>query len=54
MQPIVTTLEPAYFAGLEALQRACYPTLAEHELMRVEHFASQYAVFSARAVCRTG
>lgn len=45
MQPIVTTLEPAYFAGLEALQRACYPTLAEHELMRVEHFASQYAVF---------
>lgn len=42
----ITTLAPAYFAGLEALQRACYPTLAEHELMTVEHFASQYAVFA--------
>jgi GNAT superfamily N-acetyltransferase len=43
----VTNIQPAYFAGLEALQRACYPTLAEHELMKVEHFASQYAVFPA-------
>jgi GNAT superfamily N-acetyltransferase len=41
----ITTLEPAHFAGLEALQRACYPTLAEHELMKVEHFRSHYAVF---------
>lgn len=42
----ITTLRPAYFAPLEALQRACYPTLADHELMRVEHFASQYALFA--------
>lgn len=41
----ITTLQPSYFAALEQLQRACYPTLAEAELMRVEHFASQYAVF---------
>lgn len=42
----ITTLQPEYFAPLEALQCACYPTLAEHELMRVEHFASQYQVFA--------
>ena len=41
----LTTLHPEYFAPLEGLQRACYPTLADHELMRVEHFASQYALF---------
>lgn len=41
-----TTLTPACFAGLEQLQRDCYPTLGEQELMRVEHFASQYAVFA--------
>ena len=43
----VTNLQPAYFAALEQLQRDCYPTLAEDELMLVEHFASQYAVFPA-------
>ncbi len=42
----ITTLRPEYFARLEALQRACYPTLADHELMRVEHFASQYQIFA--------
>jgi GNAT superfamily N-acetyltransferase len=41
----VTTLQPAHFAGLEELQRLAYPTLGPQELMRVEHFASQYAVF---------
>jgi GNAT superfamily N-acetyltransferase len=44
---IVTTLAPEYFAQLEQLQRAAYPTLGAHELMRVEHFASQYQVFAA-------
>jgi GNAT superfamily N-acetyltransferase len=47
MQPLITNIQPVHFAGLEALQRTCYPTLAEHELMRVEHFASQYAIFPA-------
>jgi GNAT superfamily N-acetyltransferase len=42
----ITTLRPEHFAPLEALQRACYPTLADHELMRVEHFASQYRIFA--------
>jgi GNAT superfamily N-acetyltransferase len=41
----ITNIEPAHFGGLEALQRACYPTLAEHELMKVEHFRSQHAIF---------
>lgn len=41
----ITTLQPVYFAALEQLQRDCYPTLAEDELMLVEHFASQYEVF---------
>lgn len=42
----VTTLAPAHFAGLAQLQLDCYPTLGAQELMRVEHFASQYAVFA--------
>lgn len=42
----ITTLQPAYFAQLEELQRTCYPTLGDHELMRVEHFASQYRIFA--------
>jgi len=42
----LTTLQPTYFAALEALQRACYPTLAAHELMSADHFASQHAVFA--------
>lgn len=43
---VITTLQPAHFEGLEELQRIVYPTLGVHELMRVEHFASQYAIFS--------
>lgn len=42
----ITTLQPAHFAQLEELQRTCYPTLGDHELMRVEHFASQYRIFA--------
>jgi GNAT superfamily N-acetyltransferase len=41
----ITTIHPAYFAALEKLQRTCYPTLGDHELMRAEHFASQYRIF---------
>lgn len=42
---VITTIQPAYFEGLAELQRIAYPTLGAHELMRVEHFASQYRVF---------
>jgi len=42
----VVTLSPAHFAALEELQRVVYPTLGVQELMRVEHFASQYEVFA--------
>ena len=42
----ITTIQPDHFAALEELQRIAYPTLGEQELMRVEHFASQYAVFA--------
>lgn len=43
----LTTIQPAYFAQLAALQRISYPTLGAHELMGVEHFASQYRIFAA-------
>ncbi|MBX3010895.1 MAG: GNAT family N-acetyltransferase [Caldilineaceae bacterium] len=42
---ILTTIQPEHFAQLEQLQRTCYPTLAAHELMGVDHFASQYRIF---------
>ncbi len=41
----IVQLEPKYFDRLAALQRACYPTLGEQELMRVEHLESQHRVF---------
>lgn len=41
----VVNLEPAYFERLEELQRICFPTLGAQELMRVEHYASQYKHF---------
>lgn len=41
----ITTIRPGYFAQLEELQRTCYPTLGSHELMRAEHFASQFLIF---------
>jgi GNAT superfamily N-acetyltransferase len=41
----LTTIAPQYFAALEALQRACYPTLGAQELMRIEHYTSQHTVF---------
>jgi GNAT superfamily N-acetyltransferase len=42
----IITIQPAHFAALEELQRICYPTLGAHELMHVEHFASQYRIFA--------
>jgi ribosomal protein S18 acetylase RimI-like enzyme len=46
MRPItIRTMRPQDFAGLEQLQRDCYPTLDAKELMRVEHFQSQYKIF---------
>jgi GNAT superfamily N-acetyltransferase len=42
---LVTTIEPAHFAGLTTLQQICYPTLGRHELMHEDHFASQYRIF---------
>ena len=40
-----TTLRPEHFGALEELQRTVYPTLGDQELMRAEHFASQYQRF---------
>lgn len=42
----IENIRPEYFAGMEQLQRDCYPTLGEVELMRVPHFESQHAVFA--------
>ncbi|MFN8492078.1 MAG: GNAT family N-acetyltransferase [Caldilineaceae bacterium] len=42
----ITTLRPEFFASLAALQRICYPTVADHELMNVDHYASQYQLFA--------
>ncbi len=44
---VITTLKPEHFERLEELQRIVYPTLGVQELMRAEHFASQYAIFAA-------
>lgn len=41
----IVNLAPQYFAALEQLQRICYPTLADHELMNVDMFESQYRIF---------
>lgn len=43
---MITTLKPEHFTRLEELQRIVYPTLGAQELMRAEHFASQYAIFA--------
>lgn len=42
----IVTLEPRHAPALEQLQIDCFPTLAEHELMREEHFLSHYHLFS--------
>lgn len=38
----IVPLQPHHFIALEELQRTAYPTLAPHELMVAEHFASHY------------
>ena len=41
----IVNLAPEHFQPLEELQRICYPTLADHELMNVDMFESQYKIF---------
>jgi len=41
----VVNIAPEHFAGLAQLQRDCYPMLGAQELMREEHYESQYRVF---------
>jgi GNAT superfamily N-acetyltransferase len=41
----LTTIRPEHAAGLEQLQRDCFPTLGAHELMRAEHFLSHCRLF---------
>lgn len=41
----LVTLEPEHAPGLAQLQRDCFPTLGENELMREEHFLSHYRIF---------
>jgi GNAT superfamily N-acetyltransferase len=42
---VITNTRPEHLAQLEQHQRICFPTLAEHELMRAEHFASHLRLF---------
>lgn len=42
----IVGLEPAYFSALEQMQRDCYPTLGDDELMKAHHYAAQYARFA--------
>jgi len=42
---VITNTRPEHIAQLVQHQRTCFPTLAEHELMRTEHFESQLRVF---------
>ena len=51
----ITTIEPRYARPLEQLQRDCFPTLSEDELMREEHFLNHCRLFPAGnfvALCR--
>ncbi len=41
----IVNLAPGYFAALEQLQKDCFPTLADGELMKQPHFAAQFALF---------
>lgn len=38
MSVSIVTIRPEHAAGLEELQRTCFPTLGEQELMKTEHF----------------
>ena len=41
----LATLQPEHARALEQLQIDCFPTLAEHELLREEHFLSHCELF---------
>lgn len=41
----IATIEPRYAGPLEQLQRVCFPTLSENELMREEHFLNHCRLF---------
>lgn len=41
----IVNIEPEHFKALEQLQRICYETLADHELMNEDMFESQYKIF---------
>lgn len=41
----IETIEPRHAAALQQLQRDCFPTLAQSELMRKEHFLNHCRLF---------
>ncbi len=41
----IEKIQPRHAAALEQLQRDCFPTLADDELMRAEHFLSHCRLF---------
>jgi len=41
----ITTIRPEFAAALTQLQRECFPTLAEHELMVEKHFLKHCEIF---------
>jgi len=41
----IETIEPRFARPLEQLQRDCFPTLGENELMREEHFLNHCSLF---------
>lgn len=45
MNLTITNLHPDHFDALARLQYACFPTVAEEEYYRQEHFASHYQIF---------
>ncbi len=51
----IETIEPRYAGPLEQLQRDCFPTLGDDELMREEHFLNHCRLFPEGnfvALCR--
>jgi GNAT superfamily N-acetyltransferase len=41
----IVNIRPEHAPGLAQLQRDCFPTLGEQELMKEEHFLSHYEIF---------
>jgi GNAT superfamily N-acetyltransferase len=41
----IVTIKPEYAVALEQLQRDCFPTLGEQELMRADHFLKHCELF---------